>query len=114
MTSLNARKVAVPAWVLLSVWMPMLLISALHIHSDVQPAVDCNQCVQHVHHSGHITQGGSSIDDCVICHILHQPFIAAKAVKATCCQVGRMVVVDVVPPMCSIVGGVVTLRAPPV
>ncbi len=68
-------KTHISAWILLSVLVPMLLLSAFHIHAPVEQAVDCEQCVAHMHHAGHITQASASVDDCVLCRMMHVPAV---------------------------------------
>ena len=62
------------AWVMLSVYVPMVLLALLHVHSlnDFSKAIDCEQCQCHtaVHHSGHITASNHHIDECLSCRFL--------------------------------------------
>ena len=75
---MRCNKANISAWILLSVLVPMLLLSAFHIHTPVEHVVDCEQCVEHVHHAGHITQASASVDDCLLCRVLHTPFTTPK------------------------------------
>lgn len=75
---MRCNKANISAWVLLSVFVPMLLLSAFHIHVPEERVVDCEQCVEHVHHAGHITQASASVDDCLLCRVLHTPFTTPK------------------------------------
>ena len=73
------RKVS--AWLLLSVFVPMMMLTALHHHQMVTgAAVECVDCSHHVHHGGHLSAGGTSIDDCLLCQFLTLNYIAAAAV----------------------------------
>ena len=60
------------AWIILLVYVPMVLLASLHVHSlnDYSTTVDCVQCHTAVHHSGHITTSGHHIDDCLSCRFL--------------------------------------------
>lgn len=60
------------AWIILSVYVPMVLLASLHVHSinDFSRAVDCDQCHTAVHHSGHITASTHHIDECLSCRFL--------------------------------------------
>ncbi len=61
---------------LLAVFVPAVLASSLHRHhhdAEEEPF----ECVDCHHHSGHLTSGAHSIDDCVLCHFLALPYIAA-------------------------------------
>lgn len=61
----------VSAWLLLSVFTSMILLSGLHHHEAVMnAAIDCADCTHHVHHSGHFTIDTSHLDDCVLCQFL--------------------------------------------
>lgn len=60
------------AWIMLSVYVPMVLLASLHVHSlnEYSKAVDCIECHSAVHHSGHITAGKHHIDECLSCRFL--------------------------------------------
>ena len=62
------------AWMMLSVYVPMVLLASLHVHSlnEFSKAIDCEQCQCHtyVHHSGHITASNHHIDECLSCRFL--------------------------------------------
>ena len=55
------------AWILLSVFLPMVLISSLHIHADYLSGTEtCHDCMEHMVHNGHITDANSEVD-CPLC-----------------------------------------------
>lgn len=60
------------AWIILSVYVPMVMLASLHVHSlnDFSKVVDCDQCNTAVHHSGHITASQHHIDECLSCRFL--------------------------------------------
>lgn len=62
---------------LLAVFLPAFFASSLHRHDhsleETPACVDCH------HHSGHLAADTIGIDDCVLCHFLGLPFIAALA-----------------------------------
>ena len=60
------------AWIILLVYVPMVLLASLHVHSisDFSSFVDCDQCHTAVHHSGHITASSHHIDECLSCRFL--------------------------------------------
>jgi hypothetical protein len=66
------RKQRLFAWILLSVYVPMVLLASLHVHSpiNISKAIDCVQCHTAVHHSGHITTSNHHIDECLSCRFL--------------------------------------------
>ena len=72
------RKVS--AWLLLSVFVPMTMLTALHRHQMVTgAAVACVDCAHHVHHGGHLSAGGTSIDDCLLCQLSTTPYTEGVA-----------------------------------
>lgn len=66
----------ISAWLLLSVYLPMLLLSSLHIHDAGQEGeATCHECVQHQCH-GHLSQFSGDLHQCVLCQILTLSFVA--------------------------------------
>lgn len=58
----------VSAWLLTSIYVSMMMLSALHCHQPTEnTAIDCVECAHHVHHSGHFIAAGEHLDDCVLC-----------------------------------------------
>ena len=57
------------AWLMLSVYVPMVLLSALHVHSlhEYSELVDCTLCETSVHHQGHITASAQHHGECLSC-----------------------------------------------
>lgn len=76
------RKQRLFAWLILSVYVPMVLLASLHVHSlnEFSKAVDCVQCHTAVHHSGHITAGNHHIDECLSCRFLSTQTDAPRTV----------------------------------
>ena len=69
----------ISAWLLLSVYLPMLLLSSLHIHdSGVEREATCHECVQHQCH-GHLSQFSGDLHQCVLCQILTLTYVATAA-----------------------------------
>lgn len=100
--------------VLLAVFVPMLLLSSLHIHETSQAEeTACAECVQHQCH-GHLTPFSSSVHQCVLCQFLTLTFVAA-AVAAVICTLPKRITVcarhshAVRLTYCGVIG----LRAPP-
>ncbi|MBR1883180.1 MAG: hypothetical protein IJ808_09275 [Muribaculaceae bacterium] len=76
----------IAAWVLLSVFVPMIGLSALHVHPIVEVTnVHCNDCVTHTCHSGHITTLQVHLDDCVLCSFAGNQYVAAEGFKLAAC-----------------------------
>ncbi len=66
------------AWLLLSVFVSMLLLSGIHRHEAVtSTATDCVECAHHVHHAGHFSILTSHLDNCLLCQFLQLVYTAA-------------------------------------
>jgi len=54
----------------------MQLLAALHVH-PAQAALtdDCVKCMTHQSHDGHFRVAQFSMHDCLLCQVLHLPFI---------------------------------------
>ena len=65
------------AWLLLSVFVSMMMLSALHRH-ETDPVVTptCADCAHHVHH-GHLTTGSVSMHECLLCQFISFSYVAA-------------------------------------
>ena len=63
--------------ILLAVFVPMLLLSTLHVHTEGAAADDgCSECMHHVRHSHFSTADFCSLQ-CVLCQFQTLPFIVA-------------------------------------
>ena len=112
----QTRRARLCAWLLLLVYVPMVAMSLLHLHAEIEivPTVDCAQCHSHVHHSGHLTVSHQHHDDCLFCRLLsvqltfasQRPEIVDRPLLAT---------IDVyrVEAVVAAEQSVVSLRAPP-
>ena len=59
------------AWIILCVYVPMILLASLHVHTiNESVVVDCHDCHTAVHHSGHFTPSQSHHGDCLSCRFL--------------------------------------------
>ncbi|MBP3738545.1 MAG: hypothetical protein J6I72_05800 [Muribaculaceae bacterium] len=109
------RKEQISAWILLSVFVPMIVLTCFHIHCEPASNIDCDQCVEHVHHAGHITQHTASVDDCVLCRFVSERFVGAQSLQALVCE--RELVAVVVPAVRAFSAieqrSIPSLRAPP-
>ena len=66
------------AWLLLSVFVSMLLLSGIHRHEAVaSTATDCVECTHHVHHAGHFSILTNHLDNCLLCQFLHLVYTTA-------------------------------------
>ena len=76
----NRRHIA--SWLLLAVFVPMLLMTSLHVHEDSMGTAEteCTDCVHNCCH-GHLTQMASWTHDCVLCQFLTLSFVAVACVS---------------------------------
>ena len=72
------HKEQISSWILLSVFLPMMLFSYLHVHVERYEMIDCDACVEHMHHAGHITSQVTTVDDCLLCRFLGQQYDASS------------------------------------
>ena len=100
---------------LLAVFVPMLLLSSVHVHEEgmVVAETECADCVHHSCH-GHLTQNASWAYDCVLCQFLTLTILTAAVVAV-------MVYIHVckkihTQPLCgchAVCCGVIVTRGPP-
>ena len=77
---MNNRTRRLSAWLLLSVFLPMLLLSSLHVHESVPVSSGCSECVNHIPHQGHLSIDTIHANDCVLCQFATLPFLMASIV----------------------------------
>ena len=108
------RKRKIVSWMLLAVFVPMLLLSSLHIHSYDQTGDDqCTECVHH-HCGGHLTQLSTTMHQCVLCQFLSLTLVIAGAVCLVNINKEASVRIDAQQRnVCVAHSGIVGLRAPP-
>jgi hypothetical protein len=64
------------AWLLLSVFIPMVMLTSVHRHSAASRHNDvCELCVAHVHHAGHLQQHSAGTTECLLCQLGALPFV---------------------------------------
>ncbi len=63
---------------LLMVYLLILSASVFHMHEHGGEDFLCRDCISHVKHSDHITKGGVSLGDCVLCSFLSSSYLAAE------------------------------------
>lgn len=75
----NELKRQLSAWLLLSVFIPMTIVMALHVHPSacVDELMSCDACVHHLPHGGHLTANANHLHDCIICHVMAVGFLPA-------------------------------------
>lgn len=75
----NELKRQLSAWLLLSVFIPMTVVTALHVHPSVcvDELMSCDACVHHLPHGGHLTADANHLHDCIICQVMTIGFLPA-------------------------------------
>lgn len=69
------KKRYIASWLLLAVFLPMLVLSSVHIHESGSLLEDeCHECVHH-HCHGHLGELTTTIHACVLCQFLTLSFI---------------------------------------
>ncbi|MBO4215954.1 MAG: hypothetical protein J5888_06470 [Bacteroidaceae bacterium] len=67
--------------VLLAVFLPMLVLSSIHVHPETHlEEGSCQECVHHLPHAGHFGSQTFCAFDCVLCQFLTLPFLVAPMV----------------------------------
>lgn len=107
------QKRHIASWVLLAVFVPMLIMSSLHIHNPATDYTeDCNECVQH-HCHGHLAQTEHGVHHCLLCQFLTVSFVAATTVVVA--LFAKSITLYALPQsnVCIVTLGTPTLRGPP-
>lgn len=65
---------------LLVVYLSILSASVLHVHEHEGEDFVCQDCISHVRHGGHITEGGFSHVDCLFCSFLSTSYLTAEVI----------------------------------
>ena len=104
----------IASWVLLAVYLPMLIISSLHIHdTSMEGATECTECVKHQCH-GHLIQLMDGMHQCVLCQILTLTYVASATGPLVLSQSRRKVARAIYRQAHSTTDAAfVSLRAPP-
>jgi len=88
------QKTYLKAWALLLVFVPMLLVSSLHIHDEEQTVKhDCKECVSH-NCAGHLLPQGDSMHTCVLCQFLTMSFLTAVGISAFSASITKILYTD--------------------
>lgn len=72
------------ARLLLLVYLPLLIAVTFHHHSEAERASAvsfCQNCINHVHHNGHLTAQTSFSHDCVLCQLQSLPYVVPTTVR---------------------------------
>lgn len=105
----------IASWVLLAVFLPMLVLSSLHVHGSgvTASATECADCVHHSCH-GHMIAMSHWTHDCVLCQFLTLTFLTTETLcliiinKVAGVRIGALKC-----SACVAHSGIVGLRAPP-
>lgn len=67
------------AFILLTLYLMILAASVLHVHDHEQEKQTvCQDCISHVHHGEHISQGTLMDIGCALCAFLHSYYFAPQ------------------------------------
>lgn len=102
------------AWVLLSVFIPMVLLSSLHVHPELFTGdIPCHECIDHTVHNGHITTVKATVD-CPLCAFQSSVYDGGKETTLHIYrQVSHVVIECAVPTVTIGIHGITPGRAPP-
>lgn len=110
-----ARKQRLVARILLMVFVPMLLLSSLHLHrSEPETEAACYACTHHIKHADHLSAAPRVDGQCVLCQWLMLTYdVVRSTVVMVCLPV--VVVRSVLGPQRpqTVMPGCVSLRGPP-
>lgn len=97
----------------MAVFLPMLLMSSLHVH-EATPMPD-SACAECVHHqcAGHLIQLTTQLHQCVLCQFLTLSMVTAVMTVVFIHRTGRQLLFCKPNRFTRPAGGVVSLRAPP-
>ena len=111
-----SRRRRLSAWMLLSVFVPMLAFSLVHYHEKADSGGGvCVDCAHHVQHSGHFSAGSASFDDCLVCEFASLSYVkAAETVFSAVPAKSEAVAEAFVRPVVHFVWNHQSPRAPPV
>lgn len=114
MTKIELKR-KVSAWILLSVFIPMLIASSLHIHGEETSSLTiCHECINHIPHSGHLFADQMGVHSCILCQFLSIVFLAASAITISIIFSFLFERNSFIPPFCqSFQGDNTSGRAPP-
>jgi len=101
------------AWVLLSVFIPMVLLSSLHVHPERLSDIECIECIEHMMHNGHIVTDQASVD-CPLCAFQSCAYQGEATVEVAChLHATRVEMPHGTPAIVAGATGLKTTRAPP-
>ena len=104
----------IASWLLLAVFVPMLLLSSLHVHETGETiGTECTDCVHHNCH-GHLTAMVYWTHDCVLCQFLTLTMLTAAVMAVT--VYNNVCNNDYAQPLCgyhTICCGIIVTRGPP-
>lgn len=103
------------AWLLLLVFVPMMVLTSLHVHDYEETAVNqCEQCAHHIRHAGHLNAISNHSFDCPFCQFASLPYVAPiAAAVAVAFIVINKVYINNVYRVCAGVCDLKSTRAPP-
>ena len=74
------RRARIGSTLLLAVYLTALAGVFMHRHESAaqRQEPECEQCVNHMPHAGHLTAFSGGLSDCVLCHFLGLPYVYTR------------------------------------
>lgn len=82
----EATKISLFASVLLAVFLPMVLISSVHIHKEAAAfgsESECIECTKHIPHPAHYSSHITKPEHCLYCQFLNSQYLVAAVAEIT-------------------------------
>ena len=74
----TGKRRTIIARILLAIYLTILAVGAFHVHEHEAEHIVCEDCINHVNHAGHISNGDMDIDDCLLCRFFSISYIGAQ------------------------------------
>lgn len=78
----NSIRHNIYAIILLMVMLLQVGIKTFHVHhTHASVKIECEDCDQHKVHDGHLIDWDGQSDDCMLCQLLTNPYVAAEEIR---------------------------------
>jgi hypothetical protein len=73
---MNSNKRRLASFILLSVFVPMIILTSVHIHKPVTSDAEvCRLCLLHIQHPNHFQQHSAAFSQCLLCQLSSLPYV---------------------------------------
>ena len=79
------------SWLLLSVFLPIMILSSIHVHEDISAGISCSDCINNIPHQGHISLDSVHLHDCLLCQFASLPFVVSAFVLISIIPCGNVI-----------------------